>query len=284
MKYAISAVTGNFGKEAIKVLMKNVHRTDIVALARNVEKAEKQLPAGLDVRPFDYGNPDQMAESLQGIDKLLFVSSQPNPVLPRMTQHQNVIDAAKKAGVEFIVYTSFPHAETADNFLSHDHTQTEAAIKESGIAHAFVRNNWYLENEATVLKPASEGQPFVYGAGDGHVGWALESEYAEGAVRVLLSKSPKEVYEFAGQRRTYADLAEALKKATGKDFPVISASAEDYKKGLKEAGLDDATVEIVSDIQALIADGQLDEETNDLTAVISHSLTPIEDAIKKVIK
>lgn len=284
MKYAISAVTGNFGKEAIKVLMKNVHRDEIVALARNVEKAEKQLPAGLDIRPFDYGNVEQMASSLADVDKLLFVSSQPSAELPRMEQHQNVVDASKKAGVDLVVYTSFPHAETADNFLSHDHTETEAAIKAAGLNHSFVRNNWYLENEVTILKPASEGNPFVYGAGNGHVGWALESEYAEGAVRVLLSKKPKEIYEFAGARRTYAELAEALKNVTGKEFPVISASAEEYRNGLKEAGLDDMTVNIVSDIQALIADGQLDEETNDLTAIISHPLTDIEEAIKKVIK
>lgn len=284
MKYAISAVTGNFGKEAIKILMKNVHRDEIVALARNVEKAEKQLPAGLDVRPFDYGNVEQMTESLQDVDKLLFVSSQPSMELPRMTQHQNVVDAAKAAGVEFVVYTSFPHAETADNFLSHDHTKTEAAIKEAGLNHAFVRNNWYLENEATVLAPAAQGNPFVYAAEDGHVGWALEAEYAEGAVRVLLSKQPKEVYEFAGPRHTYAELAEALKEATGADFPVISANMADYANGLKEAGLDDATIEIVSSIQQLIKEGQLDEETNDLTAVISHPLTPLADAIKKVVK
>lgn len=59
---------------------------------------------------------------------------------------------------------------------------------------------------------------------------------------------------------------------------------KDYANGLKEAGLDDSTVEIVSSIQQLIKEGQLDEETNDLTAIISHPLTPLTEAIKKVVK
>jgi NAD(P)H dehydrogenase (quinone) len=284
MKYAITAVTGHFGHAALQFLMKQVHQSDIVALARDVEKASKQLPAGIDVRPFDYANPAEMTESLAGIDKLLFISSQPNPDLPRLKQHQNVVEAAQKAGVDFVVYTSFPHADQADNFLSHDHTATEAALKDSGLNYAVVRNNWYLENEISVLKPAVVGKPFVYAAGDGRVGWALESEYAEGAVRVLLSKHPKSIYEFAGASRTYAELAEAVKVATGKEFPVIATTLDEYQAGLKAAGLDENTAQIVTAIQKLIAEGQLAEETNDLPAVISHPLTALPDAIKKVLK
>jgi NAD(P)H dehydrogenase (quinone) len=106
--YAITSVTGRFGRVAVKELAQLVPATDIVALARNTDKAAALVPAGVTVRAGDYTQPAELVQSLQGVDKLLFVSSIPSRVMPRPQQHQNVIDAAKQAGVSFIAYTSFP--------------------------------------------------------------------------------------------------------------------------------------------------------------------------------
>ncbi|WP_105956723.1 SDR family oxidoreductase [Apilactobacillus quenuiae] len=283
MKYAITMVTGKFGKAVINYLMDLVNHNDIIALARNVNKAKQELPDDIEVRPGDYTNKDEIVESLNGVDKLLFISSQPGGDVSRLQQHKNVVDAAKKAGVKYIAYTSFPHADKADNFLSKDHTATELYIKEMGIDRSFLRNNWYLENELATLKAANDGGTFVYAADNGKVGWALEKEYAEGAVKVLTMEKPKEIYEFAGKSRNYDELANALKPVAANDFAIKDVSLDEYKDGMQKAGLPDAVAKVVTDIQALIKDGELQEETDDLENVLGHPLTPIEEALKEIL-
>lgn len=278
--YAITGVTGHFGQTAIKVLAQLVPAEELVALARNTQKAAALVPGGVEVRPGDYDDQAELIQSLQGVDRLLFVSSQPGGPVSRLDQHRNVVAAAKAAGVKYIAYTSFPHADTATTPLAGDHRATEEAIVSAGIAHSFLRNNWYLENEAGTLKAAAVGQPFVYSAADGKAGWALESDYAEAAARVLVAATPAAIYEFAGPARTYADLAAAIPG----QFNVLAVSDVDYTKGLIASGLDDGTAALITSFQTLIRDGQLAEDTTDLTAVLGRPLLPLADAIQQVVK
>ena len=278
-KYAITGVTGHFGSNAIKELVKVVPAEDIVALARNTKKAEAIVPNGVEVRVGDYTDIDGLEKSLQGIDRLLLVSSQPGGAVPRLTEHENVVKAAKKAGVDLILYTSFPHADIATAPLAADHKETEKFIVDSGLKHSFLRNNWYLENELASLKGAANGNDFIYSAGNGQVGWALESEYSEAAAKVLVTKDPKEVYEFAGESRTYQELANAI----AGDFKVESLSDAEYGKVLKAAGMDEGTIGIILSIQDLIANDQLKENTTDLSDVLGRELTPLAEAIKLVL-
>ncbi|KRN98705.1 NAD(P)H-binding protein [Companilactobacillus kimchiensis] len=277
-KYAVTGITGHFGSNALKELVKLVPATDVTGLARNTAKAEKMVPTGVTVRSGDYTNVEQLTESLKGVDKLLFVSSQPGGPVARLTQHENLVTAAKNAGIEYIAYTSFPHADIATAPLASDHKATEKFIIESDLKHSFLRNNWYLENEAASLRAAVNGQDFVYAAGEGKAGWALESEYSEAAAKVLATTDPKDVYEFAGNSRTYHDLATAIKD----DFKEVSLSEADYGKALEAAGMDEATVGIIVGIQDLIRQGQLSEETSDLPDVLGHQLTDLSQAIQKI--
>ena len=283
MKYAITGATGRFGQSAIHTLLQHVAASDIVALARNTEKAQQILPAGLDIRPGAYEDVEQLTASLQGVDKLLFISSQPGAAMSRPDQHQNLIQAAKAAGVSFIAYTSFPHAQTATAVLASDHKFTEQAIEAAGIQHAFLRNDWYLENEIDTLKAAQSGQAFVYSAADGRAGWALEHDYAEAAANVLLIDQPKAVYEFAGQPHTYAELAQATAEATGAQFDVVSVTDAEYEAGLEKVGLDAGTAALVTSFQTLIRDGNLDVQSSDLPDVLGRPLLPLADAVKVVL-
>lgn len=278
--YAVTGVTGKFGRIAIERLAELVPQADIIALARNIEKVQAIVPVGIEVRPGDYDQVEQLAESLTGVDRLLFVSSQPGGKVAREDQHKNMLEAAKRAGVTYIAYTSFPHADTATTPLASDHQKTEMLIKQGGFQYSFLRNNWYFENELSLLKNANEGKSFVHAGGDGRVGWALESEYAQAAANVLVDTNAKKIYEFAGVSRTYADLAQAVDG----QFDLVSLDLESYKKELVAAGLPEGTVGIITMIQALIRDNQLNEETNDLVDVLKRPLVSIHDAVQQILR
>jgi len=65
------------------------------------------------------------------------------------------------------------------------HRATEEAILATGIPHAFLRDNWYLENEVGFVQAVLAGAPIVTSAGKGKVGWALRADYALAAAVVM---------------------------------------------------------------------------------------------------
>lgn len=283
MKYAITGATGKFGQTVINTLLKSVDKADIIALARNLDKAKKVLPAGIEIRPGSYEDVETLADSLKGVDKLLFISSIPGQATPRLVQHTNMTRAIGLAGVKFVAYTSFPHADTATVPLAQDHKQTERLLSNLDVKHSFLRNNWYLENELGFIEEGKNNRPFVYSAGEGKTGWALEREYAEAAAKVLLLDNPKEIYELAGPAVTYAQLAQALQKATGNDFEIKSVSDDEYKQYLKDTGTDEAYLDTIISFQDWIHDGTLDENTTDLPEVLGHDLPTLEDSLKEIL-
>ena len=81
-----------------------------------------------------YANTPEVVEALKGIDVLLMVSARENP--ERVEEHKSFLDAAKLAGVQHIVYTSFYGADEKATFtLSRDHASrtTNFSIFKSNI-------------------------------------------------------------------------------------------------------------------------------------------------------
>ncbi|WP_446001954.1 NAD(P)H-binding protein [Weissella viridescens] len=284
MKFAVTGATGRFGSQAVKMLQEQLTDHDqVIALARNVEKAEAMFGAGVEVRPGSYDSVDALTKSMQGVDKLLFISSQPNADFPRLDQHKNILSAAQNAEVQFIVYTSFPHADKVDNPLSGDHKATEALIRETGIAHAFARNNWYLENEMPFInKVVNDGQA-IYSAGSGKVGWALEVEYVRAAVKLLQMDNPKEIYEFSGRAHTFEELAETVARVTSNTLEIEQVSDADYKQSLLNDGFEESTADLFVVFQQLIRNGDLANVRNDLYEVLDDDVPNFEESVKTVL-
>lgn len=283
MKYAITGATGKYGQAAIKELLELTDANNIIALARNVEKGQKLLPAGVEVRPGDYNDEAQLEKSLQGVDRLLLVSSLPGQAVDRLEQHQNVLKAAKASGVKFIAYTSFPAADQSSEDFVQDHKDTETAIINSGLDYALLRDNWYLGNETSTIVAASKGEPFVYAAGRAKIGWTNEKYYAIAGAKVLYH-SDKKIYELGGKLHTYAELADAVKEVTGADFKVISLTPAEYQQQLIKSGMGEDLAAVITSFQSLIRTDALDVEGTDLEKVLGYPLPSLAESVKEILK
>ena len=118
---AITGATGQFGAIALNLL--KAKNANVIALVRSPEKI-----SGVEARKFDYSKTEGQVEALQGVDTLILVSS--NEIGQRFVQHNNVIEAAKKAGVKHIIYTSLLGA-TNDNTvksLAGEYVETEPPV------------------------------------------------------------------------------------------------------------------------------------------------------------
>ncbi|MDN6522686.1 MAG: NAD(P)H-binding protein, partial [Bifidobacterium crudilactis] len=77
MTYLVTGATGGLGGYALEYLKKLVPVSDIIALARNEEKAASLRGQGITVRIGDYGDTDSLKEAFKGVDRLLFISGAP---------------------------------------------------------------------------------------------------------------------------------------------------------------------------------------------------------------
>lgn len=280
MKYLVTGATGGFGGYALDFLKESVPTDDIYALVRSEEKGAALKEAGLNIRIGDYADKESMKQAMEGIDRLLFVSGAPGN---RQEEHANVVEAAKEAGVAYIAYTSFAGADKATSPLAADHIFTERLIEKSGIAHTFLRNNWYLENEMPIAGAALSNGKFVYAAENGKTGWALKREYAEVAAKALAGTEYPAILELSGKPVSYEVLAEALKKATGKDFEVVRSDDQGFIDNLVGSGMPQPVAEMFLSFQYDIKNDQLDVVSDDFEKALGRPLVSLEAGFKELL-
>ncbi len=281
---AVTGATGQLGQLVIKHLLNKVEPQQIVALVRNIEKAASLTSLGVQVRQADYSKPETLESALDGVAKLLLISS--SEVGQRATQHKNVIDAAKKAGVELLAYTSLLHADTSPLALAEEHVVTEAYLKQAEVPHVLLRNGWYTENYLASVAPALANGGFIGCAKDGKISSAAREDYAEAAAAVLTSEAEQngKVYELSGDEAyTLSELSALISKKSGKAIPYINMEEADFAKALEGAGLPAPFAAVLANSDTGASQGALYDDSKTLSALIGHPTKSLEQLISDYI-
>ena len=284
-KIFVTGASGQLGHLVVEALLKKIPATQIVAGARDMKKAADLAAQGVEVREVDYEQPATLATALVGIDKLLLISS--SEIGKRATQHRTVIDAAKKAGIQLLVYTSVLHADKSVLGLAEEHRQTEKALAESRVPWVVLRNGWYTENYAASIPMAVEHGVFLGSAKDGRISSAARQDYAEAAAVVLTSEENQagRVYELAGDESyTIAQLAAEISRQSGKNVVYQDMSEIDYRNVLIDAGLPEPLAALLADSDAGAAKGALHDESHTLSQLIGRSTTPFGDVVAAALR
>ena len=280
---AITGATGQLGQLVIEHLLKTVPASQIVAIVRNPAKAGALSQQGIVVRQADYTDQAAFTTALNGVDKLLLISS--SEVGQRATQHQNVINAAKGAGVKFIAYTSLLHADKSPLGLHVEHIATEKALAESGVPYALLRNGWYTENYLASAPPALEHGVFIGAAGEGKIASATREDYAAAAATVISQDGHAgKVYELAGDNAwTLSELAAELSKQSGKNVAYQNLSEADFAAALKGVGLPAGLADMLADSDVGASKGGLFDDSRTLSKLIGRPTTTLAESIKAIL-
>lgn len=280
MTIAVTAATGHLGTLVIDSLLTKAPADQIVAIARNPEKARSLAAKGVDVRIASYDDRAALTEALAGVDTVLLISG--SELGARVAQHANVIEAAKAQGVGRIVYTSAPSADTSTLPMAPEHLATERHLASSGVDHVLLRNGWYNENYGQALATAAQTGTLLTSAGDGRIASAARKDFAEAAATVLTTTGPlKPVYELTGDTAwTQDELAAVLSEVLGKPVVAQHVSTDEHIAILQQVGLDEGTATFVAALDTATARGDLAETTGELAGLIGHPTTPLIDSLR----
>jgi NAD(P)H dehydrogenase (quinone) len=276
MKIGVTGATGQLGRLVVEELKKRVSADAIVALVRTPSKAADM---GVESYEFDYNNSDDLVCALAGIDRLLLISS--NEIGQRARQHANVVAAAKKAGVKWIVYTSLLHADTSSLSLAEEHKATEKVLKESGVPYTLLRNGWYTENYTSSIPNAIAAGAFIGSAGNGKIASAARADYAEAAAVVLTDLDHQQkIYELAGDDAyTLADLAAEVSHQIGKAIPYQNLSEADYASALKKVGIPEGLAYAIAGWDVAASRNDLFDNGHHLSKLIGRTTTSLSDSV-----
>ncbi|MDM3063682.1 SDR family oxidoreductase [Citrobacter sp. CK180] len=280
---AITGATGQLGQHVIDTLLKTVPASQIAAIVRNPAKADALTRLGVTVRQADYSDEAAFTAALQGIDRLLLISS--SEVGQRAAQHRNVINAAIAANVKFIAYTSLLHADRSPLGLHVEHVETEKMLADSGIPYALLRNGWYTENYLASAPAALEHGVFIGAAGEGKIASATRADYAAAAARVISEEGHAgKVYELAGDEGwTLSQLAAELAKQSGKKVVYQNLNEADFAAALKGVGLPAGLADMLADSDAGAAKGGLFDDSHTLSALLGRPTTSLAESVKSIL-
>ncbi|MCL6307098.1 SDR family oxidoreductase [Pseudomonas syringae] len=281
----VTGATGQLGRLVIEQLLSRVPASQIIAAVRSPEKAADLSRQGIQVRQADYSQPATLDSAFAGADKVLLISS--SEVGQRLPQHKAVIDAAKRAGVHLLAYTSVLHADTSALSLAKEHRETEDYLRASGLPFALLRNGWYTENYTAGI-PGALAHGAVMGCADeGRISSASRLDYAEAAAVLLTSKTAQagNVYELAGDESyTLSEFAAQLSTQSGKSLPYVNLPQAEFEAALIQAGLPDFVARLLADSDAAAAKDALFDDSRQLSALIGRPTTLLSVTIAETLK
>jgi NAD(P)H dehydrogenase (quinone) len=144
-KILVTGASGHIGRLTLQhLLKKNVAPRDLIGLVRDPAKADDLKALGIELRQGDYLDPSSLEAAFDGVEKLMLVAT--HAFTDRKTQHANVANAAKKAGVKHIVYMPIIRKPDSGFYMKEvtdEDIFTETRLIDSGLTYTF-------------MKPASE--------------------------------------------------------------------------------------------------------------------------------
>ena len=281
----ITGATGQLGRSVIEHLVKKTEASRIAALVRDVNKASELKARGVELRVGNYEDLPSLERAMRGVEKVLLVSGTEDN---RVQQHQNVVDAAKRAGVRLLVYTSrLVNGQSVVNPLMKSHFDTEALIQRSGVPYALLRNALYMD-----VIPLFVGGEKVFETGiqlptgEGRVSYALRHEMGEAIAEFLVNGSTESrIYELTARETwSYADVADALSALSGRPVKYTPLEQPEFEARMRQRGLPEPVIQRSSGFYREIRDGLLDGVSPEMERLLGRKPASLKEGLKTLFR
>ena len=249
-KIVITGASGNYGRGLTDRLIAAGRAAELILITRTPAKLADRAAQGCTVRYGDFDKPETLAEAVQGAYKMLLISG--TRVGARVAQHKAAIDAAAAVGVRQIAYTSFIGIDDPANpaEVRHDHAETEALIRASGMAWTMLRDAHYADAMIVMAGPqVMQSGQWVSNAGEGLEAMVWRDDCIASAAAVLTGVGHEgQVYNITGpELQTFREVAAIMAEITGRPVEYVSTTDDEQYAmfdalGIPRRPVDDQTV------------------------------------------
>ncbi|GAB3700761.1 SDR family oxidoreductase [Spirosoma flavus] len=283
----VTGATGQLGTTVINQLLQKIPVSQIAAFVRDETKAVNLIKQGVTTHIGTYDDTQSLDRAMQGIETVLLIAGTDEE--NRVRQHKHVVDAAKKARVERIAYTSRALRDPATlvNRLMDGHFQTEDYIKASGLPYTLFQNILYMDAIPQFVGGDAVFERGIYlPAGQGRVALALRSEMGEAMANALTTTTEGNLtYQLTGSESySFYDVATALTTLSGKSVTYTPAELAPFEAQLIGRGLSDVVARRITGFITDIANGQEDIISPDLEKLLGRKPTALNEGLNSLFK
>ncbi|KLO20093.1 NAD(P)-binding protein [Schizopora paradoxa] len=203
-RIVLTGSTGGLGSSVLKHIQSLIDPSRLIISLYNPSKAPN-VPEGVEVRKGDYSDASSLEDAFKGAQILLLVSYPSIAHELRVKNHINAIDAAKRAGITHIFYTSLafagpPTSSESVAAVMRAHIDTEAYLKDSGLNFTIIREGIYSESYPLYLgffdPTSSSTEVTIPDDGDGGIAWASRDELGEATAKLIVQAADDTSFQY----------------------------------------------------------------------------------------
>ena len=282
-KILVTGASGQLGTSVLETLVKQISPQKINVLSRKEDKLVALKAQGFNTFQGSYDDVVSLENAMQNVDIVLLISAGDQG--DRMQEHKNVVDVARKCGVQNIAYTSraLRDRTTLANKLMKEHFETEDYIKASGLNYIFFRNALYMDTIPQFIGGNIALERGIFQpAGDGKVAFALRSEMGEAMAKVLLNGDSKnKIYNFTGDKTySFHDIAAALSELSGKGVKYTAIDDNTYSEMMKQRNIPAFLIQKILDFITDIKHNQEADIYPDLENILGRKPINLKNGLK----
>ena len=261
----ITGATGNVSTGIIAQLKSSGHR--LRALVRNPEKAQELKRQGVELQVGDLEKPWTLGPAFAGADTV-WILAPPGPRAPE--QCSNALWAARQGGAKHVVRMSaIGAAHTAPTINSRLHALSDAELAGSGIPFTILKPHSFMQNLLMAAQSVAQEGALYLAHADGKMGVIDSRDISDFAAHVLTTAGHEgKTYTLTGPASlSMYQISAAIGEAIGKTVTYVPVSVDGARQSLAQMGLDEWTVNLISDYSTAYSVNWGDLVTDDFQRV-----------------
>ena len=262
-KILVTGSTGTVGGEVIKQLLSATRKSNIKAAGRSIENVKQVINSDrVEAVQIDYNKPETIKSALIGVDRIFLLTHWQSDLVE---VESDLIREIKNAeNIKHIVKSSVIRADADPGITgSRLHRQVEKIIEGSGIPYTFLCMNFFMQSFIDFIpQKIKEQDTFYLPAGDGKVSFVDVRDIAAVAVQALTNNNDGryngKAYNITGPEAiSFGQAARILSGNVDRKISYVSISEEDARKGMKDTGLDEWTINFFIELYGIMRLGYL---------------------------
>lgn len=252
----VTGATGNVGRALLPLLRDH----DATLIAGSTGGAAVD---GVPGRAVDFNDAASLARAFAGVALAFLVI----PLHPHMVQMAaNAAQAAQAAGVKHLVRVSGAGADPASAFaIARVQGEVDQHLVGSGIATTLLRPKNFMQNFSSFLAGMIKSGTFYSSQGRGRVPFIDVRDIAAVAAAVLREPAAHagQAYVLTGaEALTNREALDIIGSTVGRTIASVDIPEEAAVKSMREMGMPDLVVDVMSSLNQLIAAGYVAEVTD----------------------
>ncbi len=229
---------------------------------------------------FDWEDFSTFRPALKGMDRA-YIVYYPDLAVPGAKEAITALtEAALKEGLEKVVLLSGKGETEAE--------ACEEIVANSGLNYTLVRASWFDQNfsEGAFLPPVQAGH-VAMPMPEAEIPFVDANDIAEVVTKVLVDDSYNgQTVTVTGPRKmTFEETVKTMAEAAGREIAFQPISIEQFKEGMKAAGLPDTYIWLFGYLfEEVLGNPDNQEVSNDVERVLGRKATDFRDFAKEVAK